>query len=301
MDSHQKQKAWRQLLGLTKDPEIAGMAKQMFGAATIPDKPTRERLGRVLEFFSLGFGLGGLLYNVINPEPNFIFGSFLLAATILFFMFALWESTRWRISGKVISAICAILIFVMSDYAWHQKIISGIAVALSKAKEEERKEAFQLLIGEISYDPGDNPLRSVFTYSNGSSLLIVLDNVVTTPRDLLLGPKDSTIDIQAISFIVPLQSKLLLPGGDGQSDPFLEKLLGASGPLGQLTNKRGDKYALDCADLFIDVNYHLDSQPLSQLSKRFRFVARTTKNGVRWRKEGINAPARFCRDFNSNN
>ena len=126
MDPHKHKKIERRLQVLASDPEIASMGKQIFGCSISTTPPTGnsttesrgEPDGRVLDFVALALALGAWWYTVVNPAPSYLFGSVLLFGACLFAVLALWGFFSWKHAGRIVSAICFLLLFSVMDYSW---------------------------------------------------------------------------------------------------------------------------------------------------------------------------------------
>jgi hypothetical protein len=300
MDPHKYKKIERRLQVLAADPKVAGMGKRIFGCpdATTPSienstaKSQRERDGRVLDFVALALALGAWWYTVVNPAPSFLFGSMLLFGVCFFALLALWGYFSWKNTGRIASAICFLLLFSVMDYSWYQRMKKVAATEVEKAQELDRKEAFQSLTAQMEYEIGDDPVLAAFSYSNGSSLPILVDEVEAESRGLLFG-RYGRVSLNGNRFYVAKTGERLEPGGDGVADEFLQHFFAPSGH-NIVNDTTGNRAAVSCADLLIQIDYRLESQPTLQQQKRFRLVTMPTFKGLKWVKENVENKTDFC-------
>jgi len=299
VEAHKYKKVVRRLYILASDPEIAVIGRRIFCAESrVPQqeeatpKNNNERIGRILDFVAIGFALGGWLYTVINPEPNFVFGSVLLFGTMAFFVCALWEYVSWKRRGKIASALCGILLFAGFDFLWHLQRSAIAKKAVQTTQIADSKEVFQSLTARMEYEIGDDPIMGVLAYSNGSSLPILIDGIQAYSNALFLGGgKYDVASFGKNHFILLQNVQRLESGGDGQTDPFLQSIF-ANGVT--ITGSGGKRPPISCADLLVWINYRLESQPTLEQKKYFRFVTLPSSKGLRWVKEGLESKTTYC-------
>jgi hypothetical protein len=297
LEERKKKKVWRRVLILTEEPEIAQLARQHFCSPLPSDKPVEinsevpltkvERASRTFDLLSPGLGIAAWFYAVISPQPNFYFGSFLFFAAVWFHLFALWNHFAWSVRGKIVSGICALLIFATADYMWHVKLTADANAAIERSQEDARKEVHRNLDAHLSLDNDDGKLEDpVFSYENDSNFEIKVAKITLGVNQLYFA----TFHLEYNQmFIVPIDADkktVLEAGGGGETVRVLAQYL---------KHNRVSKSPFLCGDVSIYVDYTLSAQPNVPQSKQFRFVTRPTKGGGTWDKFPTNKP-RNCPD-----
>ena len=289
---------WRRVLILTEEPEIAQLARKHFCSSqpvSSPPSPTaetthkekKERNSRVLDFFALALAFAGWFYAVLTPEPNFSFGTLLLTCAIGCSLLAVWEYFSWKWKGKISSSLIALSLLISASYGWHIQRVAVAESSVLKSQTIERELVHQLLTATMNYEPGDNLAESSFIYTNGSAIPIKV-NEISILTNKLIFQRGSRVDHAYLIWRIPQGNTEIDAGGDGQSDPILQRILPQALPIANRL--------LVCADLKIGVNYSLISQPTIPQSKYFRFATRPGKTGLRWLKEDIQSSHDFCND-----
>jgi len=174
------------------------------------------------------------------------------------------------------------------SYLGFSRKLTRDRVAVSQAQEAERRETLQLLTASMVYDFGEDPANSVFTFSNGGKQNIILTSIETDPGSVIFG---GSAAFQG-QLILKFRTKVIESGGDGQSEPFLRNFFST----GESFVKFGRDVPLTCGDLTLKIKYTLASQPSEQQDKKFRFVTRPGKNGLKWLREDLQEQKDFCAD-----
>jgi hypothetical protein len=243
--------------------------------ASGPPKPDMEKF-----FLYGGFCLSFAqwVYQIVSPDPNFLFGSGLLFLTVLFGLLAVLKGFPLSRKGVVIAVVVFAIVFFGIDTSWHHQIAARAAMELAKQQALERKDTVRHLAGEMDYEEGDDPMRSEFSFVNGGDSPIIVTDVCAFPRTFSAA-EDVFIKASAFCMYAKGESHRIRDGGDGQTSPFLEQLFA------------GIRFA--CADFTVSMKYHLETQSKEE-TKDFRFVSRWYPRGMRWRKEDVESRTDFC-------
>jgi len=291
VNNQQRRKLDRQLLEILRDPEAFSIASKFFKEEQQPQISTEpiarvERLGRVLPFLGLALSLGNWLYVVMNPEPNFIFGSCLLFGTLVFLLLAVWESFEWKTNVKVIAAVCSLIVFVCLDGVWHMQRLTQERRKIQELQQAKLRETYKLLTAQMDYSPQDDPISAVFKYFNGGEEPITVTGMSFISNTLRFG----RFDIGGDHFFVNSHSVVVDIGGNGHSEPvishwFMHKIRLEPTP------------PFTCADIQIIVTYRLNSLPNVPQQKPFRFItSKKGNNNLRWLAEDVGSTDDFCKD-----
>jgi hypothetical protein len=124
MDSHQREKATRKLLELTKDPEVASIAHGLFSERQddikISKSPSElkspQRNQDAFNFFAFASGLAAWCWSVIAPDSSPVFGSLLFALAVGFILLAVFK--RWRMHPAVATVVLLTAISVAAEVDW---------------------------------------------------------------------------------------------------------------------------------------------------------------------------------------
>ncbi len=262
-------------MGLTR----ALMDSMKDQSAEFLKRSSDERDASAFGWIGFAFAVSEWWYQLVTPEPNFWFGSFLLLTAILGFTVATLKYVGPR-KKKIIILISAIALFCACDYWWHIQRKTKEAELKAQTEASQRKDTYQFLTSFMSYEQGDDPLRSTFSYINGGNTDIIVTNVCAHTTDLILG-QAAGLQNGHICMFSEGETHLIHAGGDGQSRPFLSGAIGGR---------------MSCADLTMFIDYNLVNQPGVQQEKQFRFVSRWSANGLRWLREEVNSPKRYCYD-----
>jgi len=288
VDSKQRQKTIGQLVRLTSNPEVASIARSILclpvSEESISEIPKQEEGGRRLHFIAIFLAFLSWWYTLITTEPNFWLGSLILFGAAFFLLLAAWESQSMRRRGRIISSVIVVLLFFGTDYGWYRQRLRVATDALNKSQAFDREEVHQLLTGKMDYEAGDDLLTSPFLYTNGSKIPINVESISVITRNLLFDW--ASFDTSSIDLVQ--NNKLIDGGGDGQSEPVLQRF------LRQGINVASAKFV--CADLEIVVKYRLRDQPEIPQEKLYRFVTTHGRNGLKWLREDVGDRHDFCRD-----
>ncbi len=286
VDSKQRQKVVAQLVRLTSNPEVSSIARRILCPPSAEENageiPKEEKGGRRLHFVGIALAFASWWYTLVFTEPNFLFGSALLFGAAFFFLLAAWESESMERRGKIISGMVALLLFCATDYGWYHQRLTVSRAAILKSQIDERDKVRRLLTAQMEYDMGDNPIHSVFAYENGSDSEIVVDQIGAIIKTISFGDK---VTFGENHLAVNSNKSPLGAEGDGQSYPFLESFF-SDGPIKPL-DRDGKPLPLSCADIVMEIEYHLNSQPAIKQIKQFRFATRPMKYGVKWFKVSL--------------
>jgi hypothetical protein len=242
----------------------------------------RQKMGRVWGFVALACAVLEWWYSVVTPEPNFLYSSALLAAFFGFVFLAFLEFVEFGQKGKLISILVTLLIFGTADAISYFARRHRLAEKLAKLQSAERKDTYRLLSATMEYEAGDDPLRSVFGYINGGDNSIVVTDVCAH-SNALIAENGVQFPNDHFCMFARGEKHTIRDGGDGQSDPFLSRLM---------------KVRLACAALAMFVDYYLETQPSNIQEKQFRFVTRWSPHGLRWLREDVQSSRQFCFDKN---
>lgn len=238
----------------------------------------RERIGRAWSFVALGLSMLAWYYSVITPEPNFLYTSVLLAGFVFFGLLALLELFVLSLRRKVITCLLALLAFGIAERFSYLAQSKRIADKVAAKNAADSKDTYRHLTGELDYQESDDPMRSEFAFVNGGDTPIIVTDICAFPRSFHAA-EDVVFKTYAFCMYGRGESHRIRDGGDGQTSPFLEQLLG------------GVKFA--CADLTVSMKYHLETQSKEE-AKEFRFVSRWYPHGMRWRQEDVESQTDFC-------
>lgn len=258
-------------------------------ASNVPESQPQSRPNVLSDNLSIGFALASFSIAVLSPEPNFLLCSGLLAVSMALWAVDICKKQNYKIWGKIACGLLFLVIFAAIDVSWYYARAKAAKDAADKAMAAEQKEVFQLLTGTMEHEIGDDMASSSFAYSNGSSITIVIDGMTAYPYALLLGDGASVSGTR----IIRKYEQRLEAGGDAQTDEFLSDLLGPRGAIGFL-DSHNKRMEISCADLLIELNYHLESQPGVSAHKNFRFVTVAGSKGPKWIKEGLGSKTLYC-------
>ena len=288
MDSRQQRQFFREMARLTSDPEKASIARKVFCSedSKVQDENAsgeEASRARLLHFIGIFLAFLSWWYTLVNPEPNFWIGSAILLGAALFLLLAVWESASWKYRGKIVSGVIVALLFFGMEYGWHWQRLAVVRAAELKSQTDKREEVRKLLAAHMEYDLGDTPVRSVFVYENNAESGIIVDQISAIVKTILFGDGGA---LHESHLVVNSDKKPIGANGDGQSDPFLERFFGQTGGI-KFRGVKGKLLPLACADVVMEIDYHLEYQPTIKQIKQFRFATRPTKNGVKWLKVSV--------------
>lgn len=305
-ESRELKKIRRKLEVLSHRADVVPIARQIFcdsgvslenSAAPVQElgRISQGRTGKFLVFVGLGLSFGSWVYVVMNPAPSFLFGSILLFFMSLCFLVAAWELFGWRILGKLLSALVMLVLFVVAEYSWDMHIGSLAAKAAQAQKDADQKEVYLSLMGQMEYGMNTDPLNSVFTYTNNSSLQIVLDQISVESRQLSFGNERNPLigELDHDKFDLAMNGQIIEGGGDGQTDALLKRI--AAKNMGNSSAYVEISHPLSCADLIVEMDYRLTTQPNLKRSKSFRYVTEPTRTGPKWEKIALDSSGSLCR------
>lgn len=119
MDSHQRNKVTRKLLDLGKDPEVASIARDLFGgdgpkSSSSSHVPTSKQ--DAFNLLAFASGLGAWCWSVMAPDSSPIFASLLFVLALGFMLLAVFR--RWRVHRLVASFLLLLTIAGGTAFDW---------------------------------------------------------------------------------------------------------------------------------------------------------------------------------------
>jgi hypothetical protein len=180
----ERQKAFRRITIIARDPKIFQMAREYFGDPALPSvalpneiENSAERRNRGTDLLAIFFGLLGWWYTVLNPEPSIYVSGFLLLLCLGFGLSAVWAYRPFKTFGKIATALVAVVLFAFLLGVYRYEQIVTAQTKLSEKQTAQRLETQRLLTATVTYEPTEDLSNSVFTYSNGGSDPITISNI----------------------------------------------------------------------------------------------------------------------------
>jgi hypothetical protein len=282
MDERQRQKAWKRVLVIvSQDSRLHEMARQFFEQQPMesvrmdnpePLSTTRpERFTWTYNFIALAVAFGSWAYTVIAPEPNFVLGGILSLLTAAMLILGLWIRLKWNWKAKAVGATLILMLFTGMFY--------GLRLDYTHRKlEAQQTEVSKYLKDSAQLPPSGNAWNTVFTLTNDSTLAVtasfycsVNTLIANHGRYFIgntgIGSKDENVKLE--------------PNGDAEIGQCLYTV---SLPI----------HAIDCADVKIETEYFLDTQPAVQKTKEARFVGLADGDSFSWHRGGLDHKGSYC-------
>jgi len=279
-NSEERKRIDGEVVRILKKLQVAGMFPGGDGSEAKAAATTAKRdTGKFYLFSGFCLSFAQWVYEVMEPDPNFIAGSCLLFFTICFGLLAVLKGFSLGKQRKGIAIFVFVMLFVGIDLSWHHQIVDRANASRLKQEALDRKDTARHLKAEMDYQQDDDPMRSEFSYVNGGDSPIVVTDICALSKAFNAAEE---IYLPGNLCMYSLgESHHIRDGGDGQTEPFLERLFS------------GIRFV--CADVTVSMTYHLESQSTEE-SKKFRFVSRWYPHGIRWVQQDVESPQNFCQD-----
>lgn len=278
MDSNQRNKFWKQLGEIERDPEKSSLARKFF-CDPVENKqevqtvsPIRQILLHWIVPVLAGFGISYAGEDMIAVRCGVL--GLLCAWLIVDSWIILWKQkhrTRW---GMIATA--SLLVFFA---------LLGISVYRGEHQDEKDKVDIGLTVNESVPLPDPNePFSEKFIIANNSTVTLPRTQIVCKLNDLKYeaggGADNDTVSMPKQDYPYPLQR-----GGDRETYRCAGDLIQRYFPVGPIK----------CADIEIRINYAMpfDSEGVPEL-KTVRMLAQRDNGVFRWYPINRTMPTGQC-------
>jgi hypothetical protein len=278
MDSHQRSKAMRDLLALTARPEIASMARQLFGSPVAPTaaKENKESPWRQI-FAHWIFGIivaGGVSYQ--GTDEVWIRCS-VLAGLCLWLIVDSWAILRGTRNRNLFGSL--LTTFLVAIFS-----VSGYGIFMHDRDSQKQDALLGLTITEAHQPDANKPFSAEFLIVNNSRISMPTTRARCEINDMLFAD-GGQFDHTTVFSPPQVYESPLRAGGDGETYkcPALEHWLSIDS-------------SLVCADVSVHVDYGLpfQKQGTTPEEKSMRLVTKKESDGFRWHQQNLTLPWGAC-------
>ncbi len=259
MDSRERAKATRKLLEITRNPEMASIARELFcseGETAKPADPQTVRPARTILSHWVIAVVAGI---AVSWTGELAVDSWLLL-----------RNTPRGVAWATGLAVVLLVVFGIVGYSMYRNFLSA-----------QQKDTFKHLEAFASMSASNNPLESRFMVKNGGDNAIGERMIKCWPIMMALADGEAATTFRAISEVFPV-TKARMDLGDAETNKCLQLV----GPQN-----------LGCVDMWLSIEYVLASQPKVHKSKTWRFVATPSAGIFQWDEQPAGETGSYCTPY----